>query len=294
MYKTKLLFIKVFKRLKLIRYFNFHLSKTINRTKVSIPFINGMGISNFIIESDWLELLINQFLKENNNHAFIDVGVNIGQTLLRVKTLIPEMKYIGFEPNSSCNLYTQQLINSNNFRDCTIYPCALYSSGKFLELEKNTIADLGASIIQPFRPGNFKYKEQVFSVCYDSIFLNQSISIVKIDTEGAELEVIAGMKQSIIKHQPLIVCEVLDSHQPSVLEYTQGRASQLSDLLFSIKYSIIQFESSSEKHRIISYRKIDKFNIVQWTPRSLDLNDYLFCPSSREHEVMTALSKIID
>jgi len=57
MYKTKVLFIKVFKRLKILRYFNFQLSKTINGTKVENSIINGMGISNFIIESNWLDLI---------------------------------------------------------------------------------------------------------------------------------------------------------------------------------------------------------------------------------------------
>ena len=36
------------------------------------------------------------------NKKFIDVGVNIGQTLLKLKSVSSEIDYIGFEPNPIC------------------------------------------------------------------------------------------------------------------------------------------------------------------------------------------------
>jgi FkbM family methyltransferase len=37
-------------------------------------------------------------------------------------------------------------------------------------------------------------------------------AVVKIDVEGAELEVLAGMRETIAAHQPAIICELHDTH----------------------------------------------------------------------------------
>ena len=46
--------------------------------------------------------------------AFIDVGVNLGQTLLKVAAIDPGRAYVGFEPNPACVDYVWKLIETNN------------------------------------------------------------------------------------------------------------------------------------------------------------------------------------
>lgn len=287
----KLFLLKILKRLKIIKYFNFQLSNTLNKVELKIPFINGIGLSNFVLKTDWLDSLINQMIK-TDNFAFIDVGANIGQTLLRVKTLRPKIKYIGFEPNSDCISYIKQLIISNSLLNCNIYNCALFSKINFCVLEKSRIDDVRASIITSFRPDFFLFKDNVIAIDYDSFFLDQNASIIKIDAEGSELDVISGMKKSIIKYQPIIVCEVLDSHHPSVFNFVQSRATVLSNMLIALNYSIIQLETCIKEHRITSFKKINTIQIEQWTTKSLELNDYLFYPILIEQKVLANLSEI--
>lgn len=286
--KTRLYFLKTLKKLRVITFFNFRLLKTIHGIKFKIPIINGMGLNNYVSEPDWLDSLIEKFTSPESD-AFVDVGTNIGQTLLKLRSLRPGIKYLGFEPNSSCVQYLWDLIHRNHLNDCTILNCALFSSIKLLNLEKSLTDDLRASVISSLRPGYFKGKETVMAIDYDSFFNNQNISFVKIDAEGSELEVIEGMKQSIQKYQPIIVCEVLDSHNSSAMYFTQSRASELSSLLSLLKYSIIHLETSREKRKIISFEKIDEIKIEQWTPRSQDLNDYIFYPTTKEQQVMSFL-----
>lgn len=285
-------FVKILQKTKLLPRFNFHLIKTINSIRVKIPFINGSGLTNFVINKDWLDSLIIEFVAESSD-TFIDVGVNIGQTLLRLKTLKPSNKYLGFEPNSTCTSYTQQLVKLNRFTNCTIQNCALSNKVQTLVLEKTLDDDSRASVISSLRPGYFSEKEFVLALDYDSFYLDRKISFVKIDVEGGELEVLQGMKQSIIRHKPLIVCEVLDSHDESVFEFTQERATQLSDFLYTIDYKIIQLETSRALNKLVSFKTIETINLKQWTPKSYDLNDYLFYPSNKEHEILNELQNII-
>ncbi len=40
--------------------------------------------------------------------------------------------------------------------------------------------------------------------------------LVKIDVEGAELAVLAGMRETLARHRPAIICELHDTHEPFV------------------------------------------------------------------------------
>ena len=160
-------------------------------------------------------------------------------------------------------------------------------------MEKTSADDSRASVIANLRPDYFEDKEFVLSLVYDSFYLDRKISLVKIDVEGGELEVLTGMKESLLKHNPIVVCEVLDSHNESVFDFTQNRATQLSDFLKSINYSIVQLETSRTLNKIVSCKKIESIIIKQWTPRSYDFNDYLFYPGNKESEVFEKLNIIL-
>ena len=41
------------------------------------------------------------------------------------------------------------------------------------------------------------------------------VAAIKIDVEGAESEVIEGLKNTIIKHKPIIMCEILPVYDPN-------------------------------------------------------------------------------
>lgn len=291
MEKLKLYFVKILKRLKLLSRFNFIISKKINDKRVKIPFNNGIGLTNLVIKEDWLNSLIKEFLY-NTNKSFVDVGVNIGQTLIKVKTLYPKLTYLGFEPNSTCTSYSQLLVKSNHFQNCTIQNVALSSSIGILDLEKSYDVDSRASLISELRPNYFVEKEKILALDYSSFYQNEEIGFVKIDVEGAELEVLLGMKKALSIHKPIITCEVLDSHSESVLEFTQKRATKVNDLLKSIDYKVIRLYTNENK--ILRYEFVQEIKISQWSKESSYSNDYLFYPNEREEDVLNKINKMIN
>jgi len=257
---------------------------------VSVPFINGMGLHNLILKREWLDSVIELFAQVEDK-TFVDVGVNIGQSLIRFKTICPQTKYLGFEPNSTCVAYAQKLISVNKFQGCIIQNAALSTGVSNLILEKTTVDDSRASLISALRPNYFEDKEHVIALDYDTFYFENEISFVKIDVEGGEFEVLKGMERSLKRHQPLVVCEVLDSLEDSVLEFTQKRASMVCELLDSLGCGIIQLHTKNNK--LMSFERIDKIIIKQWTTESPDFNDYLFYPLVRESDVLEKLMSLV-
>lgn len=289
----KSLFIKSLKRLKLISALNFYLIREYNSQIVKIPFIFGMGIENFFLKPNWLDAILTAHFREDERETstFIDIGVNIGQTLLKMRSNTANINYIGFEPNPACSLYVSELIKKNFWKNTLVLNYALSDRNVLLTFEKTSISDSRGSVVSNLRPGLFEIKETVVGLQLDSIYPDLEASLIKIDVEGGELEVLIGMKELISRSKPLIVCEVLDSHSNDVLEFTQKRADLVVKLIYQLDYQIIQLTTSNDT--IISYRKIDKIFIVQWTVESSNTNDYIFVHKEKYNTTIKLLNTII-
>jgi hypothetical protein len=105
--------------------FNFSYSYKLNGTKLKGLKIYHAKSNNS--NENWMGQLLKLLLKLNN-HAFLDIGVNIGQTLCQVKSLDWERTYFGFEPNPSCNMFVEELIRLNKFKNIKIFPVGLYTT----------------------------------------------------------------------------------------------------------------------------------------------------------------------
>lgn len=146
---------------------------------------------------------------------FVDVGVNIGQTLLAVRAVAPDMPYVGFEPNPVCVAHTQRLIRRNGITGATILPVALMDSPGLLALQHyaDSAADSGASLIAGFRPAQpVRHLTHVPACTWAQVearLPGLNPAFIKIDVEGAELEVLTTLAPVITRHRPWIGVEIL-------------------------------------------------------------------------------------
>ena len=85
-------------KIGLVKRINVRLNTIINKRRFTIPLINEAGYYNLTAYELWFQGLL-QDLYLGKKWAFIDVGMNVGQTLLKVASLDPERHFIGFEPN---------------------------------------------------------------------------------------------------------------------------------------------------------------------------------------------------
>lgn len=282
---------RILKKLKLLKFVKLNTIVYIEGEIAKIPVNKGVGYPNLFLHQDCFTPLFRKFFPENCG-SFVDIGANVGQTLLKIKAINKSINYVGFEPNPICFTYIKELIVINNYENCSVENLALSDKEQKLVLRMNENADASASVVESLRPNYYVDKQVINCISYDSIYLEKRISFVKIDVEGAELEVLTGMKESINKYKPLILCEVLDSFSYDVLEFTQDRASKVCTLLKEAGYQIVQLNQAEKKLK--SFKLLDSITIKEWTLESYNLNDYLFFHTSKQTEVLSALKTLCD
>lgn len=268
----------------LTRHVNFTGSVTRNDMRFKIPVINNIGLSNFAGDDDGWFLTLVKSMNLPKGSSFIDVGVNVGQSLIAFRSC-RDNPYYGFEPSPHCAFYINKLVKANKLRNVHVLPVGLSSDTGILKFYCKAAADSSATMVGELRPGH--YSEEDISYVpvfpFDELDLGgiSDISFIKIDVEGAELEVLTGLKQTLQKYNPVITCEVLDCHNAKTnLHAFQERASKLVELVKSLNYTIYRIRSENG----LNFDKIEEIILKQYDSQSQYLNDYLFLPSTRKIE----------
>jgi len=213
----------------------------VNNKKFKIPIINGTGYYHLLEHEDWFQKLLQQLLPKAEG-CFVDVGMNIGQTMLKVKAIAPQQDYVGFEPNPLCAYYCNKLIEANELTDCTVYPFGLFDKNDVLTLYMDKDHASGASVLEKLRKNMNRYKKKIKVPVFkgDEIFTkeNKRIGLLKADVEGAELEVIKGLQKIIIRDMPTTILEILPVYDATSEngKYRKERENELLKILHDLGY----------------------------------------------------------
>lgn len=127
----------------LLRFFNIKLRIKYAGKTFYIPVLGGRGVPllRMVLHERWLAQVFSN-LKVEEPGYFIDVGVNIGQTLIKAKRYFPNLVYVGFEPNPLCAAYVDSLSVINKFENVSVLPCALSDNTECLRfLNKQALVD---------------------------------------------------------------------------------------------------------------------------------------------------------
>ena len=139
-------------------------------------------------EKYFLEHLYDSYLLNNidfnDQDLVIDCGANVGELFLSIKSINPNIQYIGFEPD---NQVFECLQLNTNSKSSNI--CLSNESG-----EKNFFIDsLGAnSSVYESEQGMDSTVVKVEKL--ENLYPDTKIKLLKIDAEGSELEVLEGSK----------------------------------------------------------------------------------------------------
>lgn len=222
---------------------NVDTKRILNNRKITVPVINGVKVG--VSSEKWMSGVLKELFDFSPSGVFYDVGVNLGQTLIKVMTLNDRMRYVGFEPNPSCLFYLQRIISKNNWSNTMIVPVGLSDSDCLLQLFGSYDTDPGSTTIRELRPGATYISKLVPVFRFESIKQNIShdnVAVVKIDVEGAELEVIHSISLLIEKDRPVIILEVLPNKGIALRE---SRNKEMAYKLKQLKYSFYRIIKTS-------------------------------------------------
>ncbi|MDT0643975.1 FkbM family methyltransferase [Zunongwangia sp. F363] len=284
-------FIRFLYKRRLLQFLtNFSGRANINGKSFRIPIIGEMGYTNIDISEAWMVELFRIILPLKSGE-FVDVGANIGQTLLKLRSLNSEMPYTGFEPNAACLFYLRRLIEKNNFTNCQIFPVGISEKTEMgkLNFYYGDDADSCASMLEGFRTKSVFRKEYVplyhFSEVKSALQAD-TISILKIDVEGGELEVLNSFYHDIKEQSPIILLEILPVYKEENKE-RKARQDKIQEMLRALNYSI--YRIYKEKGNIRSLKEIANIGIHS----NLQECDYVVIPENLKQDFLKACGNLV-
>lgn len=196
--------------------------------------------------------------------AFIDVGVNVGQTLLKVLSADRNRRYVGFEPQIGCCYFVDQFLRLNGLQNAAVLPVALSDSNRILTLHSTGQYDESASlagendVTGARRPDITHVQARIGDEVLRELEI-EAISAIKIDVEGAEFQVLTGLHGTLRAKQPPVIFEVLPNfygrrerimQPPEVCAKNQAAADGIYKFFDDLCYDVFQLNDNGEEDKI--------------------------------------------
>jgi FkbM family methyltransferase len=214
----------------------------------------------------WLDLVFKSVLHCREG-AFLDVGANLGQTMFKILALDSTRRYIGFEPQIACCLMTQRFLDENHITDFSILPVGLFNVNRIVKIYGGrSDYDAIASVVDGFRPDSFYNSDHYVCLRRGDDVVSElglaSVCGIKVDVEGAELEVFEGLVDTIEETQPFLIFEVLNHFlvmtgnklDDSTLKFRESRIERLVQLLRHRSYEIFNILPGNQLNRVQQIR----------------------------------------
>ncbi len=184
-------------------------------------------------------------LMANKNDYVLDIGTNIGSTLLSFANKIGNNgRVFGFEPDKLNYDSCLQNIKLNDFENIQVSNIGLGDScGKF-KMVTDTSSNRGMNRISYSVVDDNVAEIQVETLDkWLEINSINRIDLIKMDVEGFELKVLKGGKSSILSHTPRLFIELDDNHLKAVGDSATSLVKFLKE---DLKYKQIRNAETGE------------------------------------------------
>lgn len=200
---------------------------------------------------------------------FVDVGANIGYfSLLAAKLVGPEGKVYAFEPEPGNHDLLRKNIELNSYSNIQAIQKAVSDKSESTLLFLSAL-DTGSHSLYSEAARGLQESVEITTTTIDEFLESEgwpSIDLMKIDVEGAELVVLAGM-ENLVKRSPNI--KLVIEYCPFLIQSTGANPSDLLTKLSSMELQI----------QIIDDRKgpipFDSSNLMSITDRLLKQETYI-------------------
>jgi FkbM family methyltransferase len=212
---VSLVLVKILRKLGLLPFLSLTAECHPYGKPMRVPIQGGLGAEHLSLHEPWMFDVLSRLLA-GDSAVLIDVGVNMGQTLICAKSAAPDCAYFGFEPNPVCLNYTDRLIRENRFANTHLIPAAVSNRNGLAKLNfySDSAVDASASLIENFREGAVSSRHIATCTAQDftTLFPAVKVSVLKIDTEGAEWEVLESFRTLLAANRPFVILEILPTY----------------------------------------------------------------------------------
>jgi FkbM family methyltransferase len=180
--------------------------------------------------------------------AFFDIGANIGFfSLIAARRVGPRGQVYAFEPvprNAAAVAESARLSGFDTIR--VFAEAAGATSGRGQLLLAHHIG--GAALASAGAPPDMSGRLEVSIVAIDDAIAQRGLrppSLVKIDVEGAEIDVLGGMTQTLRRHRPKLIYEVDDATR----EGLDRKARRIAEFLAAAGYALESLPASYDNRQ---------------------------------------------
>jgi FkbM family methyltransferase len=236
-------------------------------------FANRFEISNSRHEG-YIENVMRRLLLEKSG-AFIDIGVNVGQTLAKLLSIDRQRVYIGFEPQLACCFNVDDFLKLNKLHNACVLPIALSDANGIMTFYADGDADETASLMA--KSTERTLKSHVQGRIGDEVLLELAVDAVcaiKIDVEGAELHVLRGLRNTLRHKRPAVIFEMLPNFSgigtrvmlpPAECARNQAVADGIQAIFAEAEYDLFVLELEQGREiRIDRFELNDTVNYVSY------------------------------
>jgi len=260
-----------------------HVSSDYFGMPLKVPVVHGMKNGGYIVPAErWMGDCLNAFVTTKPG-TVLDIGVNVGLYLVKLRYISADIPYVGFDPSPSCLLYTQELIRLNHFQHAQLIPVALAEHDAIDRFYTSKHADETGSLIREHKAGmHTDFSFDVLVMRGDDMVQRlglEAIAAIKIDVEAAEVFVVRGLLQTLQKYRPYVYCEILEVAGDAT---RAQRKDEICEHFLKLDYVIFGLTPDvSELKQIDDIRKVG----IDYAP------EYIFCPAELRDQFVAAVKK---
>lgn len=219
-------------------------------------------------------------------HVFLDIGANIGAFSLAAADIVSRGEVHAFEPSvyHTEKLYANLLLNQ--LLNISVHAVALSNvegtSNLYFPKGTGTLQNTGMASQFPFDYAHSRV-ERIKTVRLDDYLEAHDIrkvDVIKVDVEGAELNVLLGGIKTICHHRPHILMEVNHDH----LSRANCSAQEIITFWQDLDYELFKIGNSAELTPIRSLCDLDQHQNLYCRPAELAFN----YPGQNEYQTRSA------
>ena len=143
-----------------------------------------------------------------NKTVLADIGVNIGLHTFYLKSQYPGMEVIAFDPSPASWIYFELSLKYNGTSNVRLEKIALSDQSGTLDFYRWGHESSADALCDTGRvPGVVPEIIKVPALKMDDLKNLPNITVIKMDTEGAELSILSGAEKMLRQNRPFILLE---------------------------------------------------------------------------------------